>query len=449
MIRILRFLILLALLSIGVVWVAEHPGRISIVWQDWQIESSVAVLAAAAVSFAIALAGLYELYRWLAVSPRKLAARRAERRRQRGYRALTRGLVSAAAGDSSGARRAARDARGLLGAPPLTLLLTAQAAQLDGNQSAAAATFREMLTHEETEFLGLRGLLVQAVRKGDSATARELARRAFEINPEAGWVLSNLIELESVDGNWDGAYKAVENAVRARRLPRAEGRRKQALFGYQRALAAAEDGQTRDALALARKALAKQPEFVPLVGLAARLMVDAGRNNEARKLVARTWSTTLHPELVEAAIAAAAPATPLETVKALEPLIKARPKSGEGHLAIAAAALDAELWGKARHHLDQISGPVTARHCRIHALLEEAEYGDTAAARDWWRRASIAPPDPTWVCGQCGTPTAAWGLLCESCGAVDSQTWRAPLVALGSAAPEVPRSLAIPDQKSA
>ena len=59
--------------------------------------------------------------------------------------------------------------------------MTAQAAQLDGNQSAAAATFREMLTHEETEFLGLRGLLVQAVRKGDSATARELARRAFEI----------------------------------------------------------------------------------------------------------------------------------------------------------------------------------------------------------------------------------------------------------------------------
>ena len=63
MIRMLRFLIVLALLSIGAVWVAEHPGRISIVWQDWQIESSLAVLAAAAVVFSIALAGLYELYR--------------------------------------------------------------------------------------------------------------------------------------------------------------------------------------------------------------------------------------------------------------------------------------------------------------------------------------------------------------------------------------------------
>jgi HemY protein len=449
MIRMLRFLIVLALLSIGAVWVAEHPGRISIVWQDWQIESSLAVLAAAAVGFSIALAGLYELYRWLAVSPRKLAARRAERRRQRGYRALTRGLVSAAAGDSGGARKAARDARGLLGEPPLTLLLTAQAAQLDGDQGAAAAAFREMLTHEETEFLGLRGLLVQAVRKGDSATARELARRAFEINPEAGWVLSNLIELESIDGNWDGADKAVESAMRARRLPRAEGQRKQALFGYQRALAAAKDGQAREALTLARKALAKQPGFVPLVGLAARLMIDAGRNNEARKLIARAWSATQHPELVEATIAAAAPATPLETVKALEPLIKARPASGEGHLAIAAAALEAELWGKARHHLDQIAEPATARHCRIHARLEEAEYGDTAAARDWWRRASIAPPDPTWVCGQCGTPVAAWQLLCGSCGAVDSQTWRAPLVAMASAAPEAPRALAISDQNSA
>lgn len=447
MMRMFRYLVLLALLSIGAVWVAEHPGRISIVWQEWRIESSVAVMTATMIGAAIALAALYEIYRWLAVSPRKLAARRAERRRQRGYRALTRGLVSAAAGDSGGARVAARDAKGLLGEPPLTLLLTAQAAQLDGDQAAASAAFREMLTHGETEFLGLRGLLVQAVRSGDSATARELARRAFEINPEAGWVLSNLIELESLDGNWDGAEEAVVNAVRARRVPRADGQRKQALFGYQRAAAAADAGQTREALALARKALAKQPDFVPAAVLAARLMVDTGRNKVARKLIARTWAATAHPDLARAYAAAIAPATLLEKVKALEPLIKAHPQAAEGHLAIAEAALDAELWGTARHHLDAIAAPATARQCRLHARLEEAEYGDTAAARDWWRRASIAPPDPTWVCRQCGTPSQGWKLLCGSCGAVDTLAWRPPPAA--APAMESSRVLGLADQNSA
>jgi HemY protein len=433
MIRMLRYLILLALLSFGAVWVADHPGQISIDWEGWRIDSSVAVIAALVVAIAIALTVLYELYRWLMVSPRKLAERRGERRRQRGYRALTRGLVSAAAGDPSGAHKAARDAEALLGEPPLTLLLTAQAAQLEGDQKRASAAFREMLTHEETEFLGLRGLLVQAMRKGDRATARELARRAFEINPDAGWVLSNLIELESAEGNWNGAEQAVANAVRTRRLTQVEGRRKQALFGYQRATAMARDGRDREALAEARKALAKQPDFVPAVVLAADLMVRTGREKEARKLIARAWATTPHPDLAAKYADAVAATNVLDKVQALEPLIKARPEARDGHLAIAEAALEAELWGKARHHLDAIDEPATARHCRLRARLEEAEHGDAAAARDWWRRASIAPPDPAWVCGECGTPTPDWHLQCESCRAVDSMTWRAPPTAAAEA----------------
>ena len=379
---------------------------------------------------------VYELYRWLVVSPKRLRAFRSERKRQRGYRALTRGLVSAAAGDSNNARKAARIAEGLLGEPPLTLLLTAQAAQLDGNEAAAAAAFRDMLSHEETEFLGLRGLLVQAVRKGDSATALGLARRAFEINPDAGWVLSNLIELESSEGNWQGAEKAVESAVRARRLSRAEGLRKRALFGYQRALNARRAGRDREALDLAKQALAKQPEFVPAAVLAAEIQIETGHPRDARRLLARTWSGAPHPDLVRVYVSAVAPDGPLETVKALEPLVKARPDAPDVHLAMARAALDAKLWGTARSHLDRIDeGAASAQFYRLRAMLEEAENGEGSVAREWWRRASAAPPDPAWVCANCGTPSPEWHLLCPSCHAADSQEWRVPRIALESEAP--------------
>ncbi len=436
MIRVLVYLALLVAASIGVVWFADHPGRVSVVWQGYRIDGSFAVLVAVIAVLAILVALTYEIYRWLIVSPRRLRARRLERKRQRGYRALTRGLVSAAAGDSDSARKAARVAEGLLGEPPLTLLLTAQAAQLDSNEVAAGAAFRQMLAHEETEFLGLRGLLVQAVRKGDTATALALARRAYEINPDAGWVLSNLIELESSDGNWEGAEKAVESAVRARRLSRSDGLRKRALFGYQRALAARRAGEDRMALDLARQALAKQPEFVPAAILAAEVQIETGHRREARKLAARTWSSMPHPDLARVYVDAAAPDGPLEKVKALEPLVKARPDAPEGHLAIAHAALDAKLWGTARSHLEQIEDePGSAQLYRLRAMLEEAEHGDGAAARDWWRRASAAPPDPAWVCDRCGTPSPKWQVLCASCGSVDSQTWRTPPVAVDDNAP--------------
>jgi len=434
MIRVLVYLALLVAVSVGVVWFADHPGRVSVVWQGYRVDSSFSVLVAVTAVLAILIALTYEIYRWLIVSPKRLRAHRFERKRQRGYRALTRGLVSAAAGDGDSARKAARVAEGLLGEPPLTLLLTAQAAQLEGNEAAAGAAFREMLSHEETEFLGLRGLLVQAVRKGDTATALTLARRAFEINPDAGWVLSNLIELESSDGNWEGAEKAVESAVRARRLSRADGLRKRALFGYQRALAARRAGKDREALDLARQALTKQPEFVPAAVLAAELQIEAGRLREARRLAARTWSSVPHPDLAQVYVDATAPDGPLEKVKALEPLVKARPDAPDGHLAIAGAALDAKLWGTARSHLERVDETKSsARLYRLRAMLEEAEHGDGAAAREWWRRASAAPPDPAWVCDRCGTPSPKWQLLCTSCGAVDSQTWRTPPIAIDDA----------------
>ena len=63
--------------------------------------------------------------------------RRRERRRRAGYRALTQGMVAVAAGDPQEARRFARSADALLADPPLTLLLSAQAAQLDGDETAA------------------------------------------------------------------------------------------------------------------------------------------------------------------------------------------------------------------------------------------------------------------------------------------------------------------------
>jgi len=430
MIRVFVYLTLLVAVSIGVVWFADHPGRVSVVWQGYRIDGSFAVLVAVTAVLAILVALTYEIYRWLIISPRRLGAHRKEKKRQRGYRALTRGLVSAAAGDSDSARKAARVAEGLLGEPPLTLLLTAQAAQLEGNEAAAGAAFRQMLAHEETEFLGLRGLLVQSVRKGDSATALTLVRRAFEINPDAGWVLSNLIELESSDGNWEGAEKAVESAVRARRLSRPDGLRKRALFGYQRALAARHAGNDREALGLARQALAKQPEFVPAAVLAAEIQIETGHRREARRLAARTWSSVPHPDLARVYVDAAAPEGPLEKVKALEPLIKARPDAPEGRLAIADAALEAKLWGTARNHLDRIEKESSsAQLYRLRAMLEEAEHGDGAAAREWWRKASAAPPNPAWVCDRCGTPTQKWQLLCTSCGAVDSQSWRTPPIA--------------------
>ena len=70
-------------------------------------------------------------------------------------------------------------AEALLSEPALTLLLSAQAAQLTGDREGAARTFTAMLEDDQMAFLGLRGLIAQSLRDGNQVRALEYAERAF------------------------------------------------------------------------------------------------------------------------------------------------------------------------------------------------------------------------------------------------------------------------------
>ena len=111
----------------------------------------------------------------------------------------------------------------MLDEPPLTLLLSAQAAQLEGDDHAARGYFEAMLDQPATAFLGLRGLLVQAERTGDTARALELAERAFALRPETPWVLTALLELQTRAGRWSDALGTVKQGHSPQRCERGGG----------------------------------------------------------------------------------------------------------------------------------------------------------------------------------------------------------------------------------
>ena len=245
MTRVVIFFLIVAALAAIAVWIADEPGQVAISWGDGLVETSPAALAAAAAIFAASGALLFQLARWLWVGPRTIARARHLRRQRRGYVALTQGLVSAAAGDPRGARRLARRANLLLGEPPLTLLLSAQAAQLEGEDDLAKAYFEAMLEQPETEFLGLRGLLVQANKAGDNLAALSLAERAFALRPHTPWVLTTLLELQSHAGRWSDALGTLRVALRQKALEAEAGQRREAGLLLEQARAARDAGEFR------------------------------------------------------------------------------------------------------------------------------------------------------------------------------------------------------------
>jgi HemY protein len=438
-------LVAVALLIAVAVFVADRPGAVSVVWQGWRIETSVAVTVLALIVLMLVAGLLWGVLRRLLGGPRAFSRRRREKRRRAGYRALTQGMVAVAAGDPDEAQRQARKADVLLADPPLTLLLSAQAAQLNGDEGAARKYFTAMLNRPETEFLGLRGLLTQALREGDRGTALRLAERARALRPRTQWVLASLFDLQARERRWDAAQETMVEIIKRKAMPAERARRHNAALFHERSREADADKRPQDALQYAARAVSLAPDFTPAVRRHAELLQREGKTRQAAKAIEAGWRRLPHPALVEAWEELEPDATALQRMKRMERLAALNPGHVESRIALAAAALGAQLWGEARRQLEPIAGDsaATPRVCRLMAALEEAEHGDHARARQWLERAAAAPPDPAWLCAECSAEAPGWVALCPNCGAFDSLDWKRPLRAPALLAPP-PAATALP-----
>ncbi len=446
MTRTLWFLIKLAVVVAAAVWLAEQPATFQIDWNGTIYERHVGILVLAAVVLMAVAALAYQVWRGTVRLPRLIGRSRRSRRRERGYRALTRGLVAVAAGDAETARRYAREADGLLDEPPLTLLLSAQAAQLNGEDASARRCFESMLERQETEFLGLRGLISQALRQDQPVRALELAERARALSPGTPWVLRTCFELQVRLGRWLDAEESLAQAVRGGAIPANDGRHAKATVLAERGREAEAAGETDRALELTHRAVGLVPTFVPAVAREARLTAAAGRDRSAVRLVEKTWARAPHRLLAETYRSILPEGeSPADRVKRFERLYKLAPSHRESLIALAEAELEAQLWEPARGHLTEAEALAPSRRVyRLLAELEHGEKGDLAAARNWLIKAEAAPPDSAWVCRQCGTVAPDWAALCGHCEAFASLEWIAPDVAVHLPASPDRRSLEAP-----
>ncbi len=425
MIRLIVFLIIAVGLSLVATWFAEHPGQVSLVWQGVQIETSVAILVIAVLLFAILVVILFELLRLLRRAPREFGRRRRRRRIDRGHQALARGLVAAAAGDVAATKAHNRRAEKLLDHAPSTLLLSAQTAQLGGDEAAARQKFRQMLEHRETEFLGLRGLLAQAIKDRDAETALGLARRAYLRRPSTPWVLTTLFDLQTQAGLWSEALSTVGDMARHRLIDRSTAIRRRAILHHQQAAEQRKLGHTYEAQRLARKAQKMVPSLAPLAVQASELAEQSNQPRLARKIIEAGWRAEPHPALARVYLAQAAGQPPAERLKRAERLYQLAPDHIQSDLVVAEQAIAAEQWPAARTALERARkrGP-TASVYRLLAEVEQAE-GDGDKARAWLAKAVDAPPDPAWLCPATGEVRARWSPFGPD-GRFDSLRWGSP-----------------------
>src|SRR6266404_3806219 len=423
MIRVLVYLVIVAVLAFGAVWFAERPGDVAITWQGRRIDTSVMVLAAAVAAVAVATVMLWSILRAILRAPDLFSRYLRIRRGERGYRAVSQGLIAVGSGDARAAKKFTAEAVRIAPREPLTLLLSAQAAQLSGDRDAAVATFQEMADRDDTRVLGLHGLFVEAQRRHDHAAALAYAEEAAKHASVPVWAGQAVLEFRCVAGDWSGALDRLERNMKSGLIDKRTYRRQRAVLITAQAQSLAGSDRAR-AIALAREAAKLAPDLVPAAALAGRLLGEAGERRRAARIIERAWRANPHPDLAAAYAALRPGDSARQRLSRVETLAAKGPADAEAALAVARTALDAQEFAAARKALAPYTASPRKRVAALMAELEMAQ-GDEGRAREWMARALNARRDPAWTAD--AFVSDHWLPISPVSGRLDAFEWKDPL----------------------
>jgi HemY protein len=421
MIRVIFYLILVAVLAFGAVWLADRPGEVAITWQGTRIDTSVLVLIAAVAAVVVAAVIVWSILRAIVRAPETIARYRRYRRGVRGYLAVSRGLIAVGSGDARAAKRFTADAVRIAPREPLTLLLNAQSAQLSGDHDTAVATFQDMASRDDTRVLGLHGLFVEAQRRNDHAAALTYAEEAARHASVPVWAAQAVLEFRCVAGDWSGALDRLDRNLKSRLIDRRTYRRQRAVLLTAQAIAQTDRERATE---LAREAAKLAPDLVPAAALAARLLGEAGERRKAARILERAWHVNPHPDLADAYVALRPGDSARQRLSRVEALAAKGPADTEAALAVARAALDAKEFAAARTALAPYTAAPRKRVAALMAELEMAQ-GDEGRAREWMARALNARRDPAWTAD--AFVSDHWLPISPMSGRLDAFEWKDPL----------------------
>lgn len=423
MIRLIWLFLVICAIAVGAAFLADQRDEIVITWAGHEVRMLPAVAIAAVAGLMAVLLVLWRLLGFLFDWPGAMSRWRRDRRRRRGYLALARGMVAVAAGDAKEARRHQAKARKAgQDEPLLSQLLAAQTAQLEGDDDGAARAYADMLGRRETEFLGLRGLFLQALRRGDTDAARRHAARAFALRPQTPWVSTSLFDLEAASGNWTAAEKVLDTQARLRLIPSEAARRKRAVLSAALAQDSMDPDRPELALSRARAALKIDRGLLPAALAASWAYRRIGKTKRANVVLERAWAVQPHPDLA-AAYGELNATTP---GKHFDRLIALNPSHAESRLLSAAQEAQLGRLNEAEGMLQPLLEPYTpARAARLMADIAIAR-GDQVGARLWADRAIRAPSEGVWRCTACEHEAGEWAATCPECAAFDTLVWSPP-----------------------
>ena len=444
MIAILFLIAVIFALALVFTWLAENPGTVTVEWPF--LGEAYGVSLTVAIAGLVALIAVVMLTWWIIKgitrAPGAIVDHQRGRARDKGYEALSEGMLALGAGDVGRARALAKQADRKLGhtREPMVLLLEAQTALADERHDDARTLFDEMLDEPKTRPLGLRGLFLEAQREGEHEAARHYAERAASLSPQHAWATDATLEYATLDGDYERALSIVDDQQRVKSIDKARAGRKRAVLLTALAMRELEPNPA-DARDHARQAHKLDATLVPAAVVEARAHVRLDELRKAAKVLEETWRAEPHPDIATTYVNLRPGDSTTDRLKRAQELERMKPGHVESLLAVAHAALDAGDLDLARKKAEAaIKAEPREGAFLLLADIEEAQTDDGTRVRHWLQAALRAPRDPAWVAD--GYVSDEWAPVSPVTGRFDAFEWRQPAREIDGPAIEADEALA-------
>jgi HemY protein len=424
MTKLFIFLFTITIFSLAAMWFIENDGSIVVEWLGYKIQTSVAFAVLASVIIFVILTTILQFLLWLKNAPNAYKKSLIHKKRDHGLTALAAGFAAIAAGDTKQAGKQTKKAINCLGPEPITRLLEAQTAQLEGDMEQAKVHYTAMLESKETEIIAIKGLLLQAENDGDLKKAIFLAEKAVTLQPDSDWANKILLRLYKITKRWQQAEVVLSKAVKLKVIDKKSAQRTLALMSLAQCNQYLDNEDYELALKAAKKSYEILPSEVAIAVTYARLLDNADNKAKAIKILETSWKSEPHPNIIELYINIHHSESFEKLIKKLEKLMDIQKNFADGHIAIAKVAMLANNPIKARNHLKMaLLIKETKVICKLMAEVEEMEGSSREIVKQWLQRAEISNVDSTWACNICGKATEIWTINCSNCQSFDSLKW--------------------------
>ena len=418
LVKIILFVCVVAAIALGAGFLLESQGGVQVVvaGTEFTLGPLESVMALVVLVFLVwllikVIGALIAVWHFLNGDETAITRYFARNRQAKGFDALAEGMMALASGEGRMAMTKAAKAEKYLKRPELTDLLTAQAAEMSGDRRKAEQSYRRLIQNEQTRFVGVRGIMKQKLAEGDTATAMELAKKAFALKPRHAETGDVLLKLQAQSSDWAGARNTLHTKLKTGALPRDVHKRRDAVLALSEAKQVFEADQTIEAREAAIEANRLSPDLIPAAVMAAQAYIEQGNKKYATRVIKKAWEAMPHPDLAATFAAIEPEEDAAARMKRFQTLTKLHRDHAETRMLLAELHIANEDFPQARRDLgDLFETDPTARVATLLAAIERGE-------------------GPQWVCENCLHIHANWQPVCENCESFDTLAWIKPPMA--------------------